>query len=103
MGLPEYSTQLALLNTTNQWLLNIDNRNFNLAAFLDLRKAFYTVDHNVLMQKLECCGIQGIELQWFKSCLGGRQQYCPIDSPLILVTSEPHRAPVWSHYCSLFT
>ena len=87
---PKYSTQSALLNTTNQRLLNIDNRNFNLTVFPDLRKAFDTVDHNVLIQKLEHYGIQGIELQWFKSYLGGRQQYCSInnhDSPLILVTS----------------
>ena len=70
---PKYSTQSALLNTTNQWLLNIDNRNLNLAVFLDLRKAFDTVDHNVLIQKLEYDGIQGIELKWFKSYLGGRQ------------------------------
>ena len=87
---PKYSTQSALLNTTNQWLQNIDNRNFSLAVFLDLRKAFDTVDHDVLIQELEDCGIQGIELQWFKSYPGGRQQYCPInnhDSPFILVTS----------------
>ena len=46
----------------------------------------------MLIQKLEYYGIEGIELQWFKSYLGGRQQYCSIninnhDSPLILVTS----------------
>ena len=42
------------------------------------------------IQKLEYYSIQGIELQWFKSYLGGRQQYCSInnhDSPFILVTS----------------
>ena len=87
---PNYSTQSALPNTTNQWLLNIDNRNFNLAVFLGLRKAFDTVDHNVVIQKLEYYGRQGIELQWFKSYLRGRQQYCSVDnhdSPFILVTS----------------
>ena len=87
---PKYLTQSALLNTTNQWLLNMDNRNFNLAVFLDVRKAFNIVDHNVLIQKFEYYGIQGIELQWFKFYLGGRQQYCSInnhDSPLILAIS----------------
>ena len=59
-------------------------------VFLDLSQAFDIVDHNVLTQKLEYYGIQGIELQWFKSYPGGRQQYCSIknhDSSLILVTS----------------
>ena len=98
---PKYSTQSALLNTTNQWLLNVDHRNFQLAVFLDLRNAFDKVDHNVLTQKLEYYGIQGIELQWFKSYLGGRQQCCSNnnhDSPFILDTSE-----IWDHCCSLFT
>ena len=57
---PKYSTQSSLPNTTNQRLLNIDNRNFNLAVFLDLRKAFNTVDHNLSIRKLEYYGIQGI-------------------------------------------
>ena len=35
---PKYSTQTALLNTSNQWLINIDKGEYNLAVFLDLRK-----------------------------------------------------------------
>ena len=37
---PKYSTQTVLLNTLNQWLLNVDKDNYNIAVFLDLRKAF---------------------------------------------------------------
>ena len=60
---PKYSTQTALLNTSNQWLINIDKGEYNLAVFLDLRKAFDTVNHNVLLLKHESYGILGIELK----------------------------------------
>ena len=85
---PKYSTQTALLNTSNQWLLNIDKGDYNIAVFLDLRKAFDTVDHSLLILKLEYYGVLGTELGWFKSFLSGRQQYCSINnknSPLTIV------------------
>ena len=77
---PKYSTQSAFLNTSNQWLLNIDKGDYNLAVFLDLRKAFDTVNHNLLLKKLKFYGIQGIELQWFESYLSKRQQYCSVNN-----------------------
>ena len=87
---PKYSTQTALLNTSNQWLLNIDKGDYNIAVFLDLRKAFDTVDHSLLILKLEYYGVLGTELRWFKSYLSGRQQYCSVNnknSPLTIVRS----------------
>ena len=77
---PKYSTQTALLNTSNQWLINIDKGEYNIAVYLDLRKAFHTVNHNVLLLKLESYGILGIKLKWFKSYLGDRQQYCSVNN-----------------------
>ena len=82
----KYSTQSALLNTSNQWLLNIDKGDYNLAVFLDLRKAFDTVNHNLLLKKLKFYGIQGIELQWFESYLSKRQQYCSVNHHLQLAS-----------------
>ena len=87
---PKYSTQTTLLNTSNQWLLNIDKGDYNIAVFLDLRKAFDMVDHSLLILKLEYYGVLGTELRWFKFYLSGRQQCCSVNnknSPLTIVRS----------------
>ena len=73
------STETSLLNTTNRWILNIYKKYLNLTLFLDLRKAFDTVAHEILIQKMSFYGIKGIELAWFKSYLSNRMQYCCID------------------------
>ena len=63
---PEHSTETSLLNTTNKWIINIDEGRFNLTLFLDLRKAFDTVDHNILFKKLEYYGIKKKSLAGFE-------------------------------------
>ena len=85
-----HSTQTALLNTTNEWFVNIDKGKYNLAVFIDLRKAFDTVNHDILLFKLSHYGVIDTELRWFKSYLSNRQQYCSLsdsNSNLALVTS----------------
>ena len=75
---PKHSTETSLLNTTNQLFLNIDRGQYNIGAFVDLRKAFDTVNHSILLCKLWHYGITGKELRWFKSYLSHRHQYCSI-------------------------
>ena len=53
----------------------IDSGKFGCGIFVDLRKAFDTVNHEIILSKLEHYGIRGKELNWFKSYLTDRKQY----------------------------
>ena len=58
-----------------RWLLNIDQGKYNIAVFIDLRKAFDTMNHEILLNKLEYYGVSDKELNWFKSYLDDRKQF----------------------------
>ena len=62
----------ALLDMTNDWCFNIDGGMVNGVLFLDLKKAFDTVDHKILLKKLVFYGFEGITLHWFQSYLADR-------------------------------
>ena len=70
---------MSLINSTEHWLENADNRKLNMTVFLDLKKAFDTVDHKILIDKLFKYGIKGKEREWFKSYLSGRKQFCSVN------------------------
>ena len=55
-------------------MLALDKGDYVVAAFLDMSKAFDTVNHNMLLQELLEIGIGGVALQWFHSYLTNRQQ-----------------------------
>ena len=80
-----HSTATALLDCTNEWYVNLDRKLFNLIVFIDLKKAFDTVDHNILLEKLEFYGIKGQALSFLKSYLTNRSQKCKING---FVSSE---------------
>ena len=54
---------------------NIDNKKHSIGIFLDLSKAFDTIDHQISLRQLQCYGIRGIACHWFKSYLQNRVQY----------------------------
>ena len=75
-----HSPTTSLLNSTNKWLLNIDKGLINGVLFLDLRKAFDTADHKILIDKLKLYGITGNTLNWFISYLDKRYQTCKVNN-----------------------
>ena len=77
-----HSTVTALLEATDSWAFNIDRGYVNAVVFLDLKKAFDTVDHEILLTKMNRCGIQGKTLDWFKSYLTNHTQRCSVNGCL---------------------
>ena len=51
-----------------------------MGIFIDLKKAFHTVNHDILLKKLEHSGVRGLSLKWFKSYLQDRRQFIQIGS-----------------------
>ena len=67
---------ISLLNVTDTWYKNIDKKRINVSLFLDLRKAIDTINHDIMLTKLEKYGIIKKELTWFTSFITSRTQYC---------------------------
>ena len=75
-----HSTQHAILDIVNTIQTNKDKRLFSCGVFIDLKKAFDTVDHKILLDKLYHYGFRGIVNQWFSSCLEDRTPTTQIGS-----------------------
>ena len=70
----KHSTVHPLTDLTEDIRQAIDSNKFACGIFVDLQKAFDTVDHGILLKKLEHYGIRGIANNWFKSYLETRSQ-----------------------------
>ena len=74
-----YSTSHALIHLINRISSAIDQCETTVRVFLDLSKAFVTLDHQILFTKLGHYGIRGVVLQWIKSYFSCRQQFVQIN------------------------
>ena len=74
-----HSTQHAIIDITQKIQQNMDQGKYTCGIFIDLKKAFDTVDHNILLSKLNHYGIRGIFHDWFKSYLSNRKQTVCLD------------------------
>lgn len=71
----KHSTNHAVHELVDNVINLMDNKNSTLGIFLDLSKAFDTIDHKILLNKLEWYGVRGMALDWFRSYLSNRKQY----------------------------
>ena len=74
-----HSTDHAIVQLVDQIFESFENNEFTLGVFIDLSKAFDTVDHSILLRKLKLYGITDINHDWFKSYLSNRKQYIQIN------------------------
>ena len=70
-----HSTFMALVSLLESITSALDNLEFSICILIDFRKAFDTVEHSILLNKLHHYGIRGTTLQWFNSYLTNRYQY----------------------------
>ena len=73
------STFFALIHLGDKIREQIDSGNFTCGIFVDLQKAFHTVQYNILIQKLSHYDIRGVANSWFSSYLQDRLQYVSIN------------------------
>ena len=76
------STELALTLFIDKVRREADNRNMTGAVFVDLSKAFDTLGHSRLLDKLQSYGIGGVEMQWFCDYLFHRTQVVMMEGQL---------------------
>ena len=82
----KHSTDHAIVNIIDLIQHAIDCQEFSWSIFLDFIKAFDTVNHNILIEKLDYYGIRGVTKDWFISYLTDRYQYVSLGQ----TESDPH-------------
>ena len=68
-----HSVVTCLLNNTDDWHVSMDDGKYTANIFIDLKKAFDTVDHDILLAKFRKYGVDNLELALFKSYLANRK------------------------------
>ena len=70
-----HDTSMAVIDMVDKISAAMDSNEFSIGLFIDLSKAFDTLNHKILLQKLNHYGIRGVTLKWFESYLTNRYQY----------------------------
>jgi hypothetical protein len=75
----KHSTETAALEFVGKILSSLENHGTAFSLFIDLSKAFDTISHDILLDKLHFYGIENTPLTWFRSYLSDRKQYVEYD------------------------
>ena len=100
------STIYALMQITERIKETVDKGKFGYGIFIDLRKVFDTVNHDILLLKLEHYGVRENMLKWFKSYLSNRKQYVYLNgesSEIKEIACGYRRVLFWVHYFFYYT
>ena len=89
----KHSTLHALINMTETIKETIDNGMFGCGVFIDFQKAFDTVNHSILINKLEHYGIRRVGSDWFRSYLSNRKQYVSVNGKVSEQKPVTHGVP----------
>ena len=105
---PFHGTEAALVRVSNDILSSMDNGNLTALVLLDLSAAFDTVDHNILLSRLQNhLGIEDTALAWCKSYLHNRTQHVcigtAISDPVVLNYSVPQGSVLGPQWFTLYT
>ena len=92
-GWQQYSTFYALISLTEDIRKNLNKGNIGCYIFVDLKKAFDTVEHDILLAKLEHCDIRGMTNNLFKSYPFNRKQFFSINGHVSNQTSVKYGVP----------
>ena len=96
-----HSTEHAIVQLVDQIRNSFESKQYTLGVFVDLSKAFDTVNHKILISKLENYGIRGKTLLWFISYLTNRTQFIKYNNlnTSKIVCSVPQRSVLGLHLC----
>ena len=90
---PHHSTQDVLVKTVDDWKTALDVGKMVGTVLIDLSKAFDTINHTLLLNKLYAYGVHGVELAWFTDYLKERKQRVVMDG----VSSDWNQVTKGSH------
>ena len=75
----DHSTEMANIELVDRIITALDDKKLPISIFMDLSKAFDTLNHEILLCKLQYYGISGVALDWFNNYLTNRTQYVALD------------------------
>ena len=97
---------MALIEITDNIKRLLNERNYVIGIFIDFKKAFDTVDHEIMLRKLDCYGIRGHANMFFRSYLINRRQFTVADgvqSDIDFVKCGVPKCQFWDRYFSYYT